>query len=678
MLSSKIKRSRILLWAATLFVGAATAKPSLFYVATNGNDQWSGRLAQPAANGKDGPLPSISAAISAARRDGSTNGKTLLVRGGVYELGAPLAIGPEDSGIDPQHPFTIEAYPGEKPVLSGGRRIGGWKRAAGNAHLWQTEISDVRDGRWYFRQFFTNGERRQRARTPNDGFFRIAGPSPQGRPAKMKFNGDQIKREWADDGDVELVALVAWTDLHLQIRAVDETNRTVTLAGNPHPAIKEDNAQFFIENTADALDQPGEWYLNRKTAVLTYWPKAGEDLTKLEATAPFLQELMLLKGNVAAKKPVHDVALRGLTFSYTDWPLGPDGHTDAQAAINSRGNLLAEAARDCAIEDCNFSHLGGYGIELGRGCQRIRVVGNEMMDLASGGIRIGETTIRREPFEQNEGQIVTDNHLHHLGQIHPSAVGVLVLQSGRNRIAHNHIHDLYYTAVSVGWTWGYSESPCRGNLIEYNHMHHVGLGRLSDMGAVYTLGPQPGTVVRNNLIHDVDAFTYGGWGLYTDEGSTGIILESNVVFRCKSASFHQHYGKENIVRNNILAFGREHQLMRTRPEPHISFFFTNNIVYYGAGDLLGSDWSNDHYVMEGNLYFDTRHRDDRQAIKFASGSLEAWRGRGHDTNSILADPLFSAPEKDDFRLLEGSPAFKLGFKSIDLSEVGIRERSKRK
>ena len=141
------------------------------------------------------------------------------------------------------------------------------------------------------------------------------------------------------------------------------------------------------------------------------------------------------------------------------------------------------------------------------------------------------------------------------------------------------------------------------------------------MGAVYTLGPQRGTVIRNNLIHDVSAFTYGGWGLYTDEGSSEIVLENNVVYRCKNAGFHQHYGKENIVRNNIFAFNLENQIMRTRPEAHISFIFTNNIVYFDSGNLLGSNWSNDNYRMDRNVYFDTRHPKSPQEVMFAGVSL---------------------------------------------------------
>jgi parallel beta-helix repeat protein len=219
-------------------------------------------------------------------------------------------------------------------------------------------------------------------------------------------------------------------------------------------------------------------------------------------------------------------------------------------------------------------------------------------------------------------------------------------------------------------------------VIEFNHMHDIGLGLLSDMGAVYTLGPQPGTVVRNNLIHDVTSFTYGGWGLYTDEGSTGIVLESNIVYRCKSAGFHQHYGKENIVRNNVFAFNRENQLMRSREEGHISFYFTNNIVLFESGNLLGSTWKNDRFVMEGNLYWDSRTanetKKDAARLKFADATLPQWQGRGHDINSLVADPQFLDAAKNDFRLRNGSPAEKLGFGPIQSGTVGVRAKAMRR
>jgi parallel beta-helix repeat protein len=301
-----------------------------------------------------------------------------------------------------------------------------------------------------------------------------------------------------------------------------------------------------------------------------------------------------------------------------------------------------------------------------------------MFDLGAGGVRVGETTVRTEEFDATHSNVIADNHLHHLGVLYPPAVGVFIIQSATNRVAHNHIHDLFYTAVSVGWTWGYHDSPCRENVIEFNHMHDIGMGLLSDMGAVYTLGPQPGTVVRNNLIHDVSSFTYGGWGLYTDEGSTGIVLENNIVYRCKSAGFHQHYGKENVIRNNIFARNTENQLMRSREEGHTSFFFTNNIVLFDSGNLLGSTWKNDRFVLDRNLYWDTRTGTNVAKARFGDASLDQWQARGHDTNSIIADPLFVNAAKQDFRLQRGSPALKMGFKPIDLSSVGVRPFGKRR
>lgn len=671
-------RSRLfasLLLAA--FATLAEAKTLVVHVATNGNDGWSGDFPSPVARGDDGPLATLAAAVKSVRTarhrlPGSVDGATIMLRSGTYELNEPLVLTPEDSGTGSQTPLLITAYPGERPILSGGRRIAGWKPVGALPGTWQVTIPEVEAGQWYFRQLFVNGQRQQRARSPNSGSYRIQGPSPQDKPVRIRFKPGEISKEWAADGDVEVVAYLAWADLRMPIRAVDETNGVATLAGDPRPSNREDNARFYIENARGALDQPGEWHLDRKTGVLTLQIELGADLNRAMTVAPRLQEILRIEGDLANERPVRHVILRGLTFADTDWDLGPTGYADTQAAIEIRGDILAQGACDVTIEDCVFTRLGGYGLELGRGCQRWKVAGNEFRDLGAGGIRLGETAIRTNSFESCEGHSVTDNHIHQVGRVFPAAVGVMILQSGNNRVAHNHVHDLFYSAISVGWNWGYQETPCHHNLIEFNHLHNIGQGRLSDMGAVYTLGIQNGTVIRNNLIHDVESFTYGGWGLYTDEGSSHIVLESNLVYRCKSAGFHQHYGRENLVRNNIFAFNREHQLMRSREEAHLSFVFERNIVYFDSGELLGGNWSSNRFRMVNNVYFDARPEARPETMRFAGATFAQWQQRGNDLDSVLADPLFFNPREFNFRLNINSPALRLGFKPIDLSKVGIR------
>jgi hypothetical protein len=195
------------------------------------------------------------------------------------------------------------------------------------------------------------------------------------------------------------------------------------------------------------------------------------------------------------------------------------------------------------------------------------------------------------------------------------------------------------------------------------------------MGGIYTLGKQPGSRIINNLWHDIAGLRYGGWGIYFDEGSSGIVAVSNVVYRTTHGGFHQHYGETNALYNNVFAFARDQQLQRTRVEPHISFFFQTNVVFFDTGVLLGSDWSKDQYQMDWNIFFDSRSGVKPEDMKFSNATLDQWRGRGHDLHSLIADPLFVAPEKYDFQLREGSPALKLGFQPIALSQVGPRAKT---
>jgi hypothetical protein len=259
--------------------------------------------------------------------------------------------------------------------------------------------------------------------------------------------------------------------------------------------------------------------------------------------------------------------------------------------------------------------------------------------------------------------------LHDGGKVFHAGIGVWIGRSSHNLVRHNEICDLLYTGVSVGWSWGYATTTAHHNTIERNHIHHLGWGQLSDLGGIYTLGDSPGTVLRANLIHDVLSYSYGGWGLYTDEGSTGIVLEDNIVYRVKDGAFHQHYGKENIVRNNVLSLSATRgQIIRSREESHRSFTLERNIVYYAQADLLGGNWKNGQYLLDSNLYWNASGKP----VAFPGGlGLAQWQEKGQDRRSRTADPKFVDPSKGDFRLQPGSPALQIGFRPIDTGQIGL-------
>ena len=265
----------------TLALVAINIHATDFHVAPNGNDANPGTQAKPFAT-----LERARDAIRELKQAGPLKEPvTVRLQGGTYALAQEVRFGPEDSGTA-ACPITYTAAEGcsRSCWMAGGASRAG--RSTMPSSGWPT-VPEVASGAWRFRQLYVNGQQRVRARTPNEGYLRVAG-CPEGTPKTAHYHKDcqtfefkpgDIRADWTNLSDVEVIVYHFWTDSHLPIKTVDTVSNLVTFA---HKAGKtftddftEDGARYIVENVFEGLDAPGEWYLNRRTGQLFYYPHAG-------------------------------------------------------------------------------------------------------------------------------------------------------------------------------------------------------------------------------------------------------------------------------------------------------------------------------------------------------------------------------------------------------------------
>ncbi len=652
-----------------------TGEPeATFFVSKDGDDAWSGILATPNAEKTDGPFATLARAKDAVRamktKQPLSAPVTVMVRGGTYYLDAAIVFDQNDSGTK-DCPITYTAYPGEKPVISGGREITGpWEAYKGEIVV--CSIEEVKQGEWNFRQLFANGKRQTRARIPHEGcYFSEEALSD----TSFRFKEGDFER-WHNLDDIEVVLFHSWNESRLLISELDVEKRAVTFLDPKASHVIGWSGggganRYYIENVFEGLKQPGDWYLDRHTGKLYYWPV--DDIENLKIVAPVLDQLVRFEGGIKGRN-IQYVNIRGLTFSDADWTLPEKGYPDCGDVgdIVKPSAITLDNVRHCALEDNCIRNVGTYALELtGYGNQ---IIGNKIFDTGGGGI------ISRN--YDDECNVISYNHIHHCGEVYPSAVGINI-DDGGGIISHNLIHDIAHSGIYTRhWATGHQtierENQEQGLIIEYNEIYDV-MQKINDGGGLFVRDSN--IIIRNNVIHDV--FSYSdrcpGWGIYLGCETRDTTVIDNVVYRAREMVHVWYYDRNIVMENNIFLDGEISQINYQNPQnlSHQNVKLLRNIICYSKADALLFRLSGERSVpleSDYNVFFHTEGKDLVNSGAPGFDSFAEWQGRGLDTHSIVADPLFVDPANDDYSLKPDSPALKLGFKPIDISRVGLRGR----
>lgn len=644
----------------------------IVHVSTLGKDTWNGTLQKPFKT------------IERALEESSDNSDTLYiyVSSGDYYMDRTININKQLSC-----PIVIRGDKNNKPRFIGGYKIGKWEKCGEN--IFRSFIPEVKLYGFEFEQFYVNGKRAVWARTPNKDWGIVEGSEEEvleKGERRANYASQKIKLSSSDLSSLQGLSNEEYSEIHIRFyHNWDITQKKVSytnidsgfvyvegLGMKPWNPIKK-GSRYILYGYRTALDAPGEWYLDKKEGYVYYIPRNGEDMESVECIAPTVSRWLSINGQ--KDYPVKNLFFENVSFQYSSYRMPENGNEPMQAASQIEAAIQLNHVNNVVFRNCDMMHTGGYALWLKSACFNNLIDHCYIADLGAGGIKIGDPVFPDDSLLISRFNTVNNCIITQAGYELPCGVGVAIFHSSDNVITHNDIFDLKYSGVSVGWVWGYNyrntgsnkiASPAVRNLVSYNHIHHIGWGELSDMGAVYTLGESYGTRIVNNVIHDVLSYDYGGWGLYTDEGSTGVEMSSNLVYRCKSGGFHQHYGKNNRIENNIFAFGHYYQIQFTRPEEHTSFHFRHNIILQDKGETLGGQWEKANVDMDYNLYW---HLNGE--LKFGERSFNEWKKFKGEKHSVNINPMFKNPYDDNFEFISLKSVSKIKFKPFDISKVGV-------
>lgn len=636
------------------------------FVSVNGDDSLRGKINSPVAT-----LKRAKEIVNSIAGDESV---TIWVREGIYNFSQTLEFTEKD-----RDNVTVRAYKNEDVMFTSGDAITGFDECEVNG---VKAFSKKVDGD--FNILFNSETTLSRTRYPESGYFFVAKDSPEfigefnhtemhnGFTGMVANEGDF--KDFYNSEDVIIRILHYWKDEMLTVKSFDEATNTVMFSRLSSMSVYK-NHKYFLENVFEALDEPGEWYLDKKEGILYYIPFENETADTLTLWGSELETMVTVNGVDGIS--FEDITFRGNGFNI---PLNNEGRDFTQAAFDATPCIKVENAKNFNLTHCEFKDIASCTVFMGYNVQSSSVKYCNFENIGAHAVFIKGENLPIDNENVTRDINITNNHIYKFGRVFYNAVGVLVIHANSVNVCHNEIHDGFYTAVSVGWVWGFAYSVSYNNKICDNLIYDIGQGWLSDMGGIYTLGIQEGTEISGNVIHNVAADPleggYGGWGIYLDEGSSYILVKNNLVYDCGSQGFHQHYGENNIITNNIFALNRNGQFTVTRNEGRTELLATSNILV-GNKQAMYCKAERGKFVDNKNLFWDYTLLSSVVSMDYEGWHIDemkpvnAMEFMGYMNNAVYMDPLFKDAENFDFTLpIDSKACEKTGFVPFDYSTAG--------
>jgi alpha-L-fucosidase len=660
--------SALILITTITFTVTEVATAADYFVATDGSDTNPGTLEQ--------PFQSIERAQAQVRKD-AARGKqpiTVYLRGGTYYLKRPLIFTHEDSGTQ-DAPVSYAAYKSEKVVVSGGRALElSWKP-------YRDGIVQADTSRGLkFDQLFANGERQHMARYPNY--------DPQVTPYNG-FSADafspQRAARWADPvgGFIHAMHQHHWGGYHYLITG-KQADDTVTYEGGwqNNRQMGMHSSYRYVENVFEELDAPGEWFHDRKTNVLYYFPAAGIDVKTCNFEVAQLPHLVEFQGS--REQPAQFIELVGLifrhtarTFMETKEPLLRSDWT-----VYRGGAVTFNGAEDCVIADCEFDQVGGNAVFVNNFNRRIAVRGTHIHGAGASGVSfVGNPASVRNPlFEYHQTQsyseidktagpkgidfpsecVVEDSLIHDIGVVEKQAAGVQISMSSGITVRHCSIYDVRRAGINI------SEGTFGGHLIEFCDVFDT-VRETGDHGSFNSWGrdrfwnlkdapadelPKLASLdARRSTIRNSRWRCDRGWDVDLDDGSSNYEIYNNLFLHGGlklREGFHRHV-YNNIAVNNSL-------------HPHV--------WYENSGDVVtGNIWMTQYRPVRITKWGQEVDRN----LFIAEEDRQAFAAEGCDQHSVVGDPMFIDPAHGDYRVKPESPAIQIGFKNFPMDEFGVQK-----